>query len=321
MTIKRRHLLTLLALPPASVQAAAWPTRPIRLIVVYPPGGISDLVARALAAKLSTRLGQAVLIDYRPGAGGSTGMEELARAKPDGYSLAFSAITPLSLTPLLRRVSYDAQRDFSMLAAVMHTPLLLVATPAFGGHDLAAVLRAARANPGALRWASSGLGTTGHLVLEQMQLASGAVFTHIPYKGGGQQLNDALSGQFELLSTNLGPLQLQYIRSGHFKPLALGAPARLASLAGTPTFAELGFEAANLASLFGIFGPAGLSIDIAQRLNHEINHALAAPDLQAQLLAADNLPAAASMAEFRGQIESAIAQNRRLLLAGRIRAE
>ncbi len=178
-----------------------------------------------------------------------------------------------------------------------------------------------RADPGALRWASSGLGTTGHLVLEQVQVDSGAVFTHIPYKGGGQQLNDALSGQFELLSTNLAPLQLKYIRSGQLKPLALGAPARLPSLPGTPTFAELGLEAANLTSLFGVFAPAGLRADIASRLNGEINLALSEPELQAVLLAADNLPAVFSSGEFQRQIELATEQNRRLLLAGRIKLE
>ena len=302
-------------------EPAAWPTRPIRLILVYPPGGISDLIARALAAKLALRLGQPVIVEYRPGAGGSSGMEELARAKPDGYSLAFSAITPLSLTPLMRRVSYNAERDFSPIAGVVRTPVLLVATPAFEGRDWPSVLRAAKTEPGALRWASSGLGTTGHLVLEQVQLASGAVFTHIPYKGGGQQLSDALSGQFELLSTNLGPLQLQYIRSGQLKPLALGSPARLASLPATPTFAELGVESANLASLFGVFAPAGLATEIAGRLNSEIRLAMAEPDLQARLLAADNLSANFSMAEFRRQIDLATEQNRRLLKAGRLQAE
>jgi tripartite-type tricarboxylate transporter receptor subunit TctC len=296
----------------------AWPNRPIRLLLVYPPGGISDLIARSLAATLSTRLGQAVLIEHRPGAGGASGLEELARARADGYTFAFSAITPLSLTPLLRRTHYDPLRDILPVAGVMHTPMLLVATPAFPGRDLAAVLRAARDQPGRLRWASSGMGTTGHLVLEQLQAAEGVRFTHIPYKGGGQQLGDAISGQFELLSTNLGPQQLQYLRKGQLKALAIGAPQRLSSLPEVPSFAELGYPSANLASLFGVFAPAGLSPALLERVNHEINLALQHSEMQARLRSIDNLPALGSPSDFSRQISQATARNRQLLANGRL---
>ncbi|MCV2350677.1 tripartite tricarboxylate transporter substrate binding protein [Paucibacter sp. Y2R2-4] len=295
-----------------------WPNRPIRVLLVYPAGGISDLVARSLAATLSARLGQAVLIEHRPGAGGATGIEELARAPADGYTFAFSAITPLSLTPLLRRTHYDPLRDILPVAGVMHTPMLLVATPAFSGRDLAAVLRTARDQPGRLRWASSGMGTTGHLVLEQLQAAEGVRFSHIPYKGGGQQLGDAISGQFELLSTNLGPQQLQYLRKGQLRALAIGAPQRLSSLPEVPSFAELGYPNANLASLFGVFAPAGLSPVLLQRVNHEINLALQHSEMQARLRSIDNLPALGSPADFSRLISQATARNRRLLENGRL---
>jgi len=179
--------LGLASLQPAQAASAsaraddAWPNRPIRLLLVYPPGGISDLIARSLAATLSSRLGQPVLIEHRPGAGGASGLEELARARADGYTFAFSAITPLSLTPLLRRTHYDPLRDILPVAGIMHTPMLLVATPAFPGRDLAAVLRAAREHSCRLLWSSSGIYTPGHLVLEQLQAAEGVLVTHIPY--------------------------------------------------------------------------------------------------------------------------------------------
>ena len=298
-----------------------WPNRPIRLTVVYPPGGISDLVARALAEHLSLALSVPVLVEHRAGAGGSTGMEALAKDKPDGYTLAFSAITPLTLNPWLGRVAYDSASDFTPLASVMHTPVLLVATPAFAAKTLTAAVQMARAKPGSVRWASSGFGTTGHLVLEQVQLASGARFNHIPYKGGGQQLTDALSGQFELLSTNLGPQQLQYLRSGRLTALAVGAPRRLTSLPELPTFAEAGFAAANLSSLFGIFGPPKLPAVIAARLNAEINQALLTPAMQHLLLSIDNLPAGGTSAEFSHEISHASTQNRRMIEAAGLQAE
>ncbi len=309
---------------PNTAWAGAGPglDRPLRLILVYPPGGISDLIARSLAKLLSPRLKQPVLIEHLPGAGGQSGLEALARARPDGHTLAFSAITPLSLTPWLRRhgpgPGPSAALGLMPIAGVMHTPILLVGTPALGPDTLAATLQLARDKPQALRWATSGLGTNGHLVLEQLQLASGASFSHIPYKGGGQQLNDALSGQFELLSTNLAPLQLQYIRAGRLKPLAVGAPGPVHSLPDLPTFAALGYPQANLSSLFGIFGPPGMPEERADWLNAEINHALMQAELQAQLLTIDNLPAPGSRADFAKQIAEASARNRKLLEAGRL---
>lgn len=305
-------------IPTLSRSEGDWPSRPIRWLLVYPAGGISDWIARSLAQTLSARLGQAVLIEHRPGAGGTTGLEELARARADGYTFAFSAITPLSLTPLLRRTRYDPVHDIVPVAGVMHTPTLLVATPAFSGHDLGAVLKAAREHPGQLRWASSGLGTTGHLLLEQLQSLEGVRFTHIPYKGGGQQLGDAIAGQFELLSTNLGPQQLLYLRKGKLKALAVGAPKRLSSLPEVPSFAELGYASANLASLFGVFAPAGLNPRVLHRVNQEINQALQLSELQAQLRSVDNLPAIGSPADFSRLIHQATAQNRSLLESGRL---
>ena len=176
----------------------------------------------------------------------------MARAAPDGHTLAFSAVSPLTLRPHLGAVGYDPLRDIVPVASVMFTPVVLVGTPAFSGSQFADVVAQARARPHELRWASSGLATAGHLVLEQVQMGSGIRVTHIPYKGGGQQLTDALGGQFELLSTNVAPAQLRHIEAGRFKPLAVGSPERLAVLPGVPTFAELGLPQANITSLFGV---------------------------------------------------------------------
>jgi len=301
---------------PVRAQDDAWPTQPLRLIVVYPPGGVSDLVARALAGPLADRLGRPVLVEHHPGAGGAVGMAALARATPDGHTLAFSAIAPLTLLPLVAHAAYDPENDFTPIAGVMRTPVLVAGTPALPGQDFDAVLRMARARPGGLRWASSGVATTGHLVLAQVRRQSGLEITHVPYQGGGRQLNDALAGQFEVLSTNVAPLQLQYIAAGRLKALAVGASERLAVLPQVPTLAELGFAEANVDSLFGIFAPARTPLDAALRLNRAIDEVLATAPLQRTLRAAYNTPASGSMADFVREIEADRERNR-TLMAGR----
>lgn len=293
--------------------AQPWPSRPLHLVVAYPPGGVSDEISRALADKLAAQLGTPVLVEHRAGAGGALAMEMLAKAPPDGHTLVFSAISPLVLTPHLGRVGYEPLKDIAPVVGVMFTPVLLVGTPALKAASFAEMLEAARSRPGGLRWATSGQATTGHRVLEQVKLISGANLIHIPYKGGGQQLNDALGGQFELLSSNVGAQQLQHIKSGRFKALAVGAPSRLDVLPDVPTLAELGYAPANLVSLFGIFAPGRTPEPVLARLNAELNKALQLPDIRQRLLAVNNLPAGGSAADFARHIAREWELNRRLV--------
>lgn len=297
--------------------APAWPSRPVRLIVVYPPGGVSDGMARVLAEPLAQSLGVPVLIENRPGAGGSVGMDALARAAPDGHTLAFSAISPLTLHPLLARVAYDPLRAFVPVASLMRTPVLVVGTQAFTGRGFGDLIAQARAHPGAVRWASSGVATIGHLVLAQVRVQSRTDITHIPYQGGGPQLNDALSGQFEVLSTNIAAQQLQYIESGRFQALAVGAPRRIEALPEVPTLAELGYERANRDSLFGLFAPARTPQPVVQRLNAEIQRLLRGETLRLRLREAYNLPAGGSSEDFAREIALDRRRNRALVAGDR----
>lgn len=315
----RRRLVAAVAASlcaPAVCATPAWPARALRIVVVYPPGGLSDGVARALAERLARQLGVPVRVENRAGGGGSVGLQALARAAPDGHTLAFSAISPLTLRPHLGPMGFDPLRDVAPVAGVMFTPVLLVGTPAFTGHRFADLLAQARERPRALRWATSGVATAGHLVLEQVQAGSGIAVTHVPYKGGGQQLNDALGGQFELLSTNVAPVQLDHVAAGRLRPLAVGAPRRLDVLPQLPTFAELGLPQANIGSLFGVFAPGGTPAAVLERLNAEINTASEAPEIRERLLAADNLPASGDRAGFARHIAQEWQNNRRLKDAG-----
>lgn len=301
--MRRRHLLRLapvLALP--TLARAAWPAKALRILVAYPPGGVSDDMARALALALAPRLGVPVVVENRPGAGGSVAMEALSRAPADGHTLCFSAITPLTLMPHLAPPRFDPQRGIAPVISVMLTPVLVVATPAWAGRDLDSVVAQARAQPGRLRWASSGHGTTGHFVLEQVRRSRGLDITHVPYQGGGAQLTDALAGHFELLSTNVGPLQLQYVREGRLTALAVGAPQRLAVLPQVPTLAEQGFPMVNRGSVFGLFAPGGTPVARLEQINAVVNEVLAQAALRERLLAVNNLPTGGTREAFVREI-------------------
>ncbi len=306
--MRRRALLALAALPGWAAAQEAWPTRPIRLVVAYPPGGISDETARGLAQFMATRLKVPVITENRAGAGGLLALESLARAAPDGHTLVYCAISPLVFAPAAAasaptaRATEAALRDVVPVISLMDTPVLVLAHPSFKPATFAAMLAAARAAPGRLRWATSGQATVGHMVLAQIRAAAGVDITHIPYKGGGQQLTDALGGQFELLSSNVAAQQLQYVRQGQLKALAIGSPVRLPVLPDVPTLAELGFPEANLVSTFGLFAPRGVPAERLKVLNAVVNDALRQPDIRARILDVSNLPTGGSAADFAAHI-------------------
>lgn len=293
----------------------------IRLVVAYPSGGVSDVVARALADKLAAQLGSTLVVENKAGASGTIGMDAVAKAAPDGATLGFSAISPLVLNPHLGRSPFDPIKDIAPVASVMYSPVLLLATSATGTRDLRSLLDDARARPGAVRWATSGQASLGHIVLEQLRAAAKVDITHIPYKGGGQQLNDALGGQFEVLSTNAGPTVSAQIQAGKLRPLAVGAPARLDNLPKVATLTELGFPTANLSSHFGIFAPAGTPAILIEKYNVEINKALASPDLRAKLLATDNVPTGGRADAFADEIASEFESNGRIVKAAGIKSD
>ncbi|PIG00088.1 tripartite tricarboxylate transporter substrate binding protein [Comamonas sp. 26] len=297
---------------------AAWPSRPIRLVVSYPAGGVSDVVARALGEKLTASLGQPVVIENKAGAGGAIGLDQVVKSNPDGYTLGFSSISPLTLSPHLGKPLFDAQKDITPVVSVMYSPVLLLGTTRLTAKSFPEMLAQAKANPGDVRWATAGLASLGHIMLEQIADQSKTQITHVPYKGGGQQLNDGLSAQFEVLSTNAGPAVMQHIKAGKFKALAVGAPSRLDSLPQVPTLAELGYKNANTTSVFGIFAPAGVPAPVLARLNAEVNKVLALPEMRQRLEATDNVLTGGKAADFAKQIEAESKANAHIIKAAKI---
>lgn len=300
---------------------APWPAKPIRLIVAYPPGGISDNVARVLSEKLSPALGVPIVVDNKAGASGVIGMDAVAKAAPDGATFGFSAVSPLTLSPHFGRSPFDPKKDIAPVASVMYSPVLLLGTTALPASDFKGMLAIAREKPGAVRWSTSGTASLGHIMLEQLKAAAKVDITHIPYKGGGQQVTDAIGGQFEVLSVNSSPSVVQQVKAGKLKALAVGAPARLEVLPAVPTLAELGMPAANTTSTFGIFAPAGTPPAIVEKMNAEINRALSQPDVRARLASGDNVPTGGSAAEFARQIATESENNARIIKAAGIRAD
>ena len=287
-------------------RAQAWPAKPIRLTVPYPTGGVSDAMARMLAERLAPALGQTVLVDNKAGASGSIGMDAVAKSAPDGYALAFSAISPLVLNPHVAKSPFDPVRDIVPVVSFIASPVLLLATPALSARDFKELIAMAKAKPGALRWATSGPASVGNILLEQVKAGTGVDITAIPYKGGGQQITDALGGQFEVLSVNAGPSI-----SGHIK----------SDLPGVPTLAELGLPAANMASVFGVFAPAGTPAAVIERVNAEVNKVLKDPEVRQKIEATDNLPTGGSAADFAALIASESANNARIIKAAGIQAQ
>lgn len=322
-------------LPEARAGASKWPQRTIRLLVAYPIGGVSDQVARDLSRQLSTQLSVQVLVENRPGAGGSIAMELLMRSAPDGHTLGFAAVTALRLAaqgrhgwrgadpsvcadrgpdqrqePLPMQPPdplHDGRQGPPMLAlipvaGVMHTPMLIAGTPALRAGSFAEMLRWAKARPEAMRWATTGEGTTGHTVLELVSRASGIKVVHVPYKGGGQQITDAIGGHFEVLSTNVAQPQLQAIAAGQLTALAVGTPQRLSALPDTPTLAELGVPQANLDSLFGVFAAPHTPAEIVRRIHEEVTRALRSSPLAGKLIAMSNVPFNGSSNDFEAEV-------------------
>jgi tripartite-type tricarboxylate transporter receptor subunit TctC len=321
LRISRRSALAALAAAASPAWAQAWPARPVRLIVPYPPGGVSDVVARALGEQLAPLFGQPVIVENKAGASATIGMDALAKAPADGYTLAFSAISPLVLSPAIGKVPYDPERDFTPVVSVMVSPVLVLATPASTARDFRDLLGGAKDRPGTVRWATSGQASLGHLMLEQLQDAAKVQMVHIPYKGGGQQITDALSGQFEVLSVNAGPAVNEHIKSGRLRPLAIGAPRRLESLPAVPTLAELGYPRANLSSHFGIFAPGNLPVRLLDRLNADFNSALGTAAVRNRLLASENVPTGGSAREFARQIAAEADNTLRIVRATGIKGE
>ncbi|MFO1310709.1 MAG: tripartite tricarboxylate transporter substrate binding protein [Burkholderiales bacterium] len=307
----RRAMLRLCAaaacLPIAALAADPWPAKPIRLVVPFTPGGSTDILGRAIAAKLQEALGQAVVVENKAGAGGSIGATEVARAAGDGYTLLMGHIGTLAVNPsLYPNLPYDPRKSFVPVALVARVPNVLVVNPAVPAKNVAELVALAKAKPGQLRYASGGNGSAAHLAMEYFKLRAGVDIQHIPYKGTAPAVTDVLGGQVEMTMTGVPAVAAQ-VKAGKLRALGVSGLGPVAALPGVPPVAATipDFEAIQW---YGVVAPAGTPQAVVDRLNAEINRALASPELRVRLEAEGADAANESAASFGALIASEIAR-------------
>ena len=283
----RISLLTLIAAlsfaPMAAAQAPAYPTKPIRIVVPFPPGGATDILARDVAQKLTEAWGQQVIVDNRPGAGGNVGSELVAKSAPDGYTLEMGTVGTHAINAsLYAKMPYDHVKDFAPIILVAAVPNVLEVNPAIPVNSVTELIAYAKANPGKLNFASSGNGTSIHLSGELFKVMAGVEMTHVPYKGSAPALQDLVGGQVQIMFDNLPP-SLPMIRAGKLRALAVTSAARAPALPDVPTVAEAGLPGFEASSWFGLLAPAGTPPAIVAKINGEVAAWLATPEAKEQL--------------------------------------
>ena len=294
---------TLVAATPAFAQAD-YPSKPIRLVVPFPPGGTTDILARAVAQKLTEDWHQQVIVDNRPGAGGNIGADLVAKSAPDGYTLLMGTIGTQAINPsLYARMPYDAQKDFAPVILVAGVPNVLEVNPALPVHTVQELIAYAKANPGKLNFASSGNGTSIHLSGELFKSMTGVQMTHVPYKGSAPALADLAGGQVQLMFDNL-PSSLGLIKGGKLRAIAVTSAQRSPALPDIPTIAESGLPAYEATAWFGVLAPAKTPPAIVDKLNAAIGAWLSSPEGKDKLASQGAAAAGGSAADFTRFIAS-----------------
>ena len=263
-----------------SAAAQTWPARPIRMIAPFPAGGLVDVLARAVGEELAKTLGQPVVVENRPGAGGNIGADVVAKADPDGHTLLMTSPGIQSINQFLyRTMPFDAEQAFAPVSLIADMPMLVVVHPKVGAKTLSQLIDIARASPGKLTFGSAGVGTTGHLGQALLVHTANIDVTHVPYRGAAPAVTDLIAGQIDGVVDN-PPTVMPHIRAGTIIPLAVAAKERLAVLPDVPTSAEAGLEGWEASSWFGVAAPAGTPRDIIWRLHEELAKAVRQPSMQ-----------------------------------------
>lgn len=292
-------LVVALGMPLAAL-AQAWPAaKPVRMVIPFPAGGATDIIGRAVAQRLSSALGQQVVVDNKPGAGGTIGADLVAKASPDGYTILMSTSSTHSIGPALNpKIPYDAFKDFVAVAHVANAPSVLVvgqSFPARSAKDLIALLKA---NPGKYNFGSSGIGTYPHLSAEMFKWRAGGLFVvHIPYRGTGLVITDLVAGQIGFLMDSIVSAQ-SHIKDGKVRALAVSGTKRSSSLPDVPTFGEVGVSGMDFSNWFGVLVPAGTPGEIVQRLHREVNAAVASNEVAELLRRSGADPAGGTSEQF-----------------------
>ncbi|MYN13552.1 tripartite tricarboxylate transporter substrate binding protein [Pusillimonas sp. TS35] len=301
--IKNKIAITLAAAMLATAGAAAhaaYPDKPVTMIVGFSPGGFTDVVARLISRHLEARLGQTFVVENKPGAAGTIAADLVVRAKPDGYTLLMGHSNSNATAPALyKNLPYDVNKDFTPIAMVASTPLILTVTPKLGVKNMDEFMALAR--KGGLRYASSGVGSSQHLAAAQFAKAADVKLLHIPYKGSAQALNDLLSGEVDM-NVDSPPLMVPNIKASKLIGIAVVSPSRIPLLPDVPTMKEVGYPAVTMGQWFGVLGPAGMPAEVTTQLNKEINEILKLPEVEKVLADKGAAAGGGSASAFATQI-------------------
>ena len=301
--------------------AQAYPERPVRVLVGYPPGGGTDLVARLIAQPLSERWRQPVVVENRPGANAIIATEAVVKAKPDGYTLLMAYATELAVNPATHKaLPYDPVRDLAPIAQLASAPLVLAVHPALAAQDVRQLIALAKAKPGVLSYSSSGSGSVHHFAGELFKLRSGADLVHIPYKGSGPATADAVSGQVQVTFASVASV-LRFVQAGRLRALAVTSRERSPQLPDVPTTVEAGLADVQLTSWYGLLAPAGTSAELLSRIAADVAAVLTAPGVKSGFAAQGLDAAQSSPAAFGTFIREETAKYARIARAGNIQQD
>ncbi len=319
--LKRLLLVAVCALHVGSALAQAYPNKPIKMIVGFPPGGGTDVVARVISAKVQEWWGQPVTVENRPGATGTIGADVVAKSAPDGYTLIMGHVNSTGLAPnLFPKLPYDPIKDFAAVSYVGYVPNVLAVHPSIPAKSVKELVALLKANPGKYNYASSGNGSTQHIAGEVFKQLTGTSVVHVPYKGSGDAIKDLLAGVVAMNFDTMPPV-LPHIQAGKLRGLAISTPKRLAQLPDVPTFIEEGITGFDVTNWYGVMAPGGTPREIVAKLNADINKAMQVPEVRARLENVGTQLREMSVAEFDAFMKSEVVKYAKIIKDTGVRIE